>query len=51
MEDHLPDQTQGVQLATMDEIGQNIQCLSENTLREIAKGPLVKFALNSTDIE
>ena len=38
-------------LATMEEISQNIQILPEKTLRDIAKGPLVQFALTSTENE
>ncbi|KAJ5083898.1 hypothetical protein NUU61_008477, partial [Penicillium alfredii] len=33
----------------MEEIAQNIQFLPDTTLREIAKGPLVKFALSCPD--
>lgn len=35
----------------MDEIAQDIQILPEKTLREIAKGPLVKFTLSCDDAE
>lgn len=37
--------------ADMEEIAQNIQILPERTLREIAKGPLVKFTLSCDDTE
>ncbi|KAJ6063335.1 uncharacterized protein N7446_007455 [Penicillium canescens] len=35
----------------MEAIGQKVQFLSEKTLREIAKGPLVKFALTCQETE
>lgn len=35
----------------MDKLAQSIQVLPEKTLREIAKGPLVKFTLSCDDIE
>lgn len=34
----------------MEEIVQSVQILPEKTLNTIAKGPLVKLTLNSTDI-
>lgn len=43
--------TQGVHSASMEEIAQNVQFLSEKTLQEIAKGPLVKFTLSTDDAE
>lgn len=44
----------GAQRATatnMDDIAQNVQFLSEKTLQDIAKGQLVKLALNCDDIQ
>lgn len=35
----------------MDDLAQSVQLLSEKTLRDIAKGPLVKFILTCQDIE
>lgn len=35
----------------MEKLAQGIQILPEKTLREIAKGPLVKFTLSSDDVE
>jgi hypothetical protein len=35
----------------MEEIAQNVQFLSEKTLEEIAKGPLVKFTVSTDDAE
>lgn len=37
--------------ANMEEIAQNIHFLPEKILREIAKGPLVKFTLSCEDPE
>ncbi|KAJ5123735.1 hypothetical protein N7448_009832 [Penicillium atrosanguineum] len=37
--------------ATMEEITQTVQFLSEKTLQDIAKGPLVKFTVSSDDSE
>ena len=37
--------------ADMEDIAQKVQLLSEKTLQNIAKGPLVKFTLASQDIE
>jgi hypothetical protein len=42
--------SQGVSV-DMDAIAQNVQFLSEKTLREIAKGPLVKFTLTCQETE
>ncbi|CAG7982284.1 unnamed protein product [Penicillium olsonii] len=36
---------------SMEDIAQKVQLLSEKTLRDIAKGPLVKFTLANQDIE
>lgn len=38
-------------LATMEEIGQNIQFVPEKTLQDITKGKLVKFTLNCLENE
>ncbi|KAJ5773802.1 Armadillo-like helical [Penicillium paradoxum] len=35
----------------MEELAQSVQLLSEKTLRDIAKGPLVKFTLTCQDID
>lgn len=43
--------TKSVPPATMEEIAQGVQMLPEKTLNAIAKGPLVKLTLNSTDTE
>jgi hypothetical protein len=46
------DSSRGVQAppaAIMDVIAQNIEILSEKTLRDIAKGPLIKFTLTCDD--
>lgn len=46
--------SQGVQVpstASMEAIAQNIEILSEKTLRDIAKGPLIKFTLTCDDQE
>lgn len=46
--------SRGAQRATatnMDDIAQNVQFLSEKTLQDIAKGQLVKLALNCDDGE
>lgn len=37
--------------STMEDIAQEVQLLSEQTLRDIAKGPLVKFTLANQEIE
>jgi hypothetical protein len=37
--------------ADMEDIAQEVQLLSEKTLQDIVKGPLVKFTLTSQDIE
>lgn len=42
---------QGALSASMEEITQNAQFLSEKTLQEIAKGPLVKFTVSNDDSE
>lgn len=36
-------------LSSMEAIAQDVQILSEKTLRDIAKGPLVKFILTCND--
>jgi phosphopantothenate synthetase len=36
-------------VTNMDDIAQNVQFLSEKTLQDIAKGQLVKLALNCDD--
>ncbi|KAJ5179926.1 Armadillo-like helical [Penicillium capsulatum] len=51
METQSSQSPQGAQSDIIDNISQRIQLLSESTLRAIAKGPLVKFALAGTDIE
>jgi hypothetical protein len=46
------EMSRGAQRATapnMDDIAQDVQFLSEKTLQDIAKGPLVKLALNCDD--
>lgn len=45
----ITDSTQRADPIEMEEIAQNIQFLPDTTLREIAKGPLVKFALSCPD--
>lgn len=35
----------------MDDLAQIVQLFSEKTLRDIAKGPLVKFTLTCQDTE
>jgi hypothetical protein len=42
---------QGATATNMDDIAQNVQFLSEKTLQDIAKGELVKLALNCDDGE
>jgi hypothetical protein len=42
---------QGAHSANMEEIAQNVQFLSEKTLEEIAKGPLVKFTVSTDEAE
>lgn len=37
--------------ASMEEITQTVQFLSEKTLQDIAKGPLVKFTVSTDDSE
>lgn len=46
-----PRQAQGVTSTEMEELTQGIQLFSEKTLRDIAKGPLVKFTLTCQEIE
>jgi hypothetical protein len=46
------EMSRGAECATatnMDDIAQNVQFLSENVLQDIAKGQLVKLALNCDD--
>lgn len=46
------ENSHGVQRATatnIDEIAQNLQFLSEKALQDLAKGQLVKLALNCDD--
>ena len=50
MEGNLSQSTQGARPMDMEEIAQSVQILPEKTLNTIAKGPLVKLTLNSTDI-
>jgi hypothetical protein len=39
----------GAPTASMEGITQNVQFLSEKTLQDIAKGPLVKFTVSNDD--
>lgn len=45
------NQAQRVASVNMEDIAQEVQLLSEKTLRDIAKGPLVKFTLANQDTE
>lgn len=44
-------QVQRVVPTKMEDLAQKVQLFSEKTLRDIAKGPLVKFTLTCQEIE
>lgn len=45
------NQAQRAASISMEDIAQEVQLLSEKTLRDIAKGPLVKFTQANQEIE
>jgi hypothetical protein len=51
MDSNSPHSTGRAPPANMEDIAQKVEMLPEKTLNAIAKGPLVKLTLNSTDTE